>query len=218
MYNFMEYEMSKEKLRVKKLHLFENEYRSKGYKLIAGVDEVGRGPLAGPVVAAACVLPENFFIEGINDSKKVTEENRLRIFNELTNHPDVYYSISVVDAIVIDQINIHQASLLAMKKAFQGLNITPDFLLFDGRQHPMTAIPCTAIIGGDSKSISIAAASIIAKCTRDKIMDEFHEQYPEYGFLSHKGYATEKHRKALMNHGPCAIHRRSFEPVKVLFT
>lgn len=207
---------NKERYRITKLHKIEKDLRTQGYKHIAGIDEVGRGPLAGPVVAAACILPEKLFIKGINDSKKITQEVRERIYDTLTSHIDVIYSIAIVEAKIIDQINIHQASLLAMKQAIQKLIVQPEFLLFDGAQHPLMSIPFAAIPKGDALCVSIAAASIIAKVTRDRIMDDYHKKYPHYGFHLHKGYGTEKHRKALIEHGPCDIHRRSFDPVKVL--
>ncbi|NGX56979.1 MAG: Ribonuclease HII [Candidatus Anoxychlamydiales bacterium] len=207
----------KERNRIKKLHKIEKEIRALGHNVIAGVDEVGIGPLAGPVVSCACILPKSLYIDGINDSKKIPEEKRLKIYEELINHKDVIYSISIIDVNIIDQINIHQASLLAMKKAVLGLSINPEFLLFDGRKHPVVSTPFKAIIGGDALSISIAAASIIAKVTRDRIMQEYHDKFPMYDFLSHKGYGTSKHRKALIEHGPCEIHRKSFGPVKMLF-
>ncbi len=209
---------NKERYRINKLRAYEKDLKIQGYRLIAGIDEVGRGPLAGPVVAAACILPERFLIKGINDSKKVSEGSREEIFEKLVNNEDVIYSVSIIDHKVIDQINIFQASLLAMKKAIMKLKIKPDFLLFDGKQHPVIAIPSEAIIGGDASCISISAASIIAKVTRDRLMSEYHEKFPKYGFDSHKGYATKKHRKALIDHGPCDIHRKSFDPVKVLFS
>jgi ribonuclease HII len=206
----------KEKIRIKKLHKIEKEIRSEGYDIIAGVDEVGIGPLAGPVVACACILPKTLFIDGINDSKKIPKEKREEIYNKLINNKDVIYATSEVGVKVIDQINIHQAALLAMKQAINALSVKPEFLLFDGRKHPLLSTPLRAIVKGDTLSISIAAASIIAKVTRDKIMHEYHEKYPLYDFLSHKGYGTLKHRKALINHGPCEIHRRSFKLIKMI--
>ncbi|MFA6119083.1 MAG: ribonuclease HII [Parachlamydiales bacterium] len=207
---------SKERYRISKLHECEKQLREKGYKIIAGVDEVGRGPLAGPVVAAACILPEKFYVKGINDSKKTTEETRIRIYNNLINNPEVVFALGIVEVKIIDQINIYQASLLAMKQAIQCLKLKPDYLLFDGKQYPFTSIPSEAVIDGDALCISVSAASIIAKVTRDKIMDDYHEKYPLYGFNSHKGYGTELHRKALLEHGPCEIHRKSFDPVRIL--
>jgi ribonuclease HII len=206
----------KEKKRIKKLHKIEKEIRLQGYDIIAGVDEVGIGPLAGPVVACACILPKDLYIEGINDSKKIPEEKRKVIYEKLINNQDVIYSTAIIDVNVIDQINIHQAALLAMKQAVNSLEIKPKFILFDGKKHPLVSIPLRSIIGGDAKCVSIAAASIIAKVTRDKIMHEYHEKYPLYDFLSHKGYGTLKHRKALINHGPCEIHRKSFKLIKMI--
>jgi ribonuclease HII len=207
---------NKERYRIVKLHKIEKDLRDKGYKNIAGIDEVGRGPLAGPVVAAACILPEKLYIKGINDSKKISQEVRERIYDRLISNIDVIYSIAIVEAKIIDQINIFQASLLAMKQAVQKLIIQPDFLLFDGAQHPLMSIPYMAMPKGDALCISVAAASIIAKVTRDRIMNDYHKKYPFYGFNLHKGYATERHRKALIENGPCDIHRKSFDPVKIL--
>lgn len=207
---------SKERYRISKLHKIESDLRTQGYKNIAGVDEVGRGPLAGPVVAAACILPDKFFIKGINDSKKIAEEVRERIYDKLITHKDVLYSIGIIESSIIDQINIFQASLLAMKQAVQKLIIQPDYILFDGPQHPLMSIPFSAITKGDALCVSVAAASIIAKVTRDRIMNDYHKKYPVYGFDEHKGYGTEKHRKALIENGPSPIHRKSFDPVKIL--
>ena len=206
----------KERHRINKLKVFEKELNLQGFFKICGVDEAGRGPLAGPVVAAAIILPKKINLKRVDDSKKVSEKNRLDIFKRLTEHENVIYNVSIIDHTIIDKINIHQASLLAMKKAVMGLKILPEYLLFDGRIHPLMTIPSKAIINGDCKSVSIAAASIIAKVTRDNIMNEYHQMYPNYGFNLHKGYGTEMHRKALLEFGLCAIHRRSFEPVKIL--
>ncbi|NGX40971.1 MAG: Ribonuclease HII [Candidatus Anoxychlamydiales bacterium] len=207
---------NKERYRINKLRFYEKELKMKGYKYIAGVDEVGIGPLAGPVVAAACILPERLIIKGVDDSKKLTEEVRVRIYDELVNNKAVVYSLGIVEVKIIDQINIHQASLLAMKQAILNLKIKPDYLLFDGRKHPIIPIESEAIIKGDSLCMSISCASIIAKVTRDRIMGDYHQKYPLYGFNLHKGYGTEKHRKALIEHGPSEIHRKSYDPVKIL--
>ena len=206
----------KERYRINKLRKIEKDLNSQGYNCIAGVDEVGIGPLAGPVVAAACILPKRYLIKGVNDSKKISSDIRLRIYNELTSNKDVIYSIGIVEVKIIDQINIHQASLLAMKQAIQNLKIKPDYLLFDGRTHPILPIPSKAIVKGDSLCVSISCASIIAKVTRDKIMIDYHQKYPVYGFNLHKGYATLNHRKSLIEHGPSPIHRKSYDPVKIL--
>ena len=203
-----------EKNRLDKMSCFENDLKKKGYKLIAGVDEAGRGPLAGPVVAAACILKEGFFLEGLNDSKKLTPKKRKEIFNKLITSSNVICSVGIVDANKIDEINILKATFLAMKKAVHSLEIKPDFLLVDGNALPSIAIESKAIVKGDSKSISIAAASIIAKQTRDDMMEMFHNSFPEYDFLKHKGYGTKKHLEAINTYGPSSIHRKSFEPIK----
>ncbi|NGX28510.1 MAG: Ribonuclease HII, partial [Candidatus Anoxychlamydiales bacterium] len=204
---------TKERYRINKLRKIEKDLKDQGYKCIAGVDEVGIGPLAGPVVAAACILPDRFLIKGVNDSKKVSPDVRERIYNELTSNKDVIFSIGIVEVKIIDQINIHQASLLAMKQAIQNLKTKPDYLLFDGRKHPILPIPSQAIVKGDALCVSISCASIIAKVTRDRIMQDYHQKYPLYGFDLHKGYATHKHRKSLIEHGPSPIHRKSYDPV-----
>ena len=193
---------------------FEEEAFSKGYKSVAGVDEAGRGPLAGPVVAAACILPRGLIIDGIDDSKKLTPKKREELFYLLISHPEVEFATSVIDSEVIDKINILQASLQAMAEAVSLLPFDPDFLLVDGNQSPPTGIPTATIIKGDSLSKSIGAASIIAKCMRDQIMIDYHEEWPQYGFDQHKGYGTKVHLEALEKHGPCPIHRFSFAPLK----
>jgi len=208
---------SRDLYRIKKLREAERELKNIGYSYIAGVDEVGRGPLAGPVVACACILPDKFSIAKINDSKKLTVEERERIYLKLIYNENVIYSVSEVSHEIIDLINIHQASLLAMKKAIEALKTKHEFLLFDGRSNPVTDTPFQAIVGGDRICISICAASIIAEVHRDKLMDEYHKKYPIYGFNKHKGYGTFKHKKALIENGPCLIHRKSFEPIKSLF-
>ncbi len=200
--------------RLKKMSLFEERLKKRGYFSIAGVDEAGRGPLAGPVVACACILPEGALIEHVNDSKKLTKSKREVLFNKLTTNKDVYYGIGIVDQKRIDEINIFQASLEAMLIAINNLPKKADFLLFDGKFSPTVSIPSQAIVKGDSLSISIASASIIAKYTRDAIMEEYHTKYPEYGFSSHKGYGTKKHLEAIEKHGPCEIHRKTFDPIK----
>lgn len=187
---------------------------SEGYQIIAGVDEAGRGPLAGPVVAAACILSRGLIIEGVDDSKKLTAEKRKELYKILTEHPEVEFAVGIVHHHRIDAINILQASLEAMSIAVQNLTVSPDFLLIDGNQLPPTTIASKAVIKGDSLSQSIAAASIIAKFTRDTIMVEMHEKWPEYGFNQHFGYATQQHLEAITKHGPCPIHRTSFEPIK----
>jgi len=195
---------------------FEESAYNTGRRLIAGVDEAGRGPLAGPVVAAACILPRGLQIEGIDDSKKLNPEKREELYHVLTTHPDIHYGIGVLESVVIDKINILQATLRAMALAVNVLDFEPDYLLIDGNHLPPTHIAAKAVIKGDSRSLSIGAASIIAKHHRDILMKQFHEQYPHYGFDRHKGYGTKGHVEALRAYGPCPIHRTSFEPVRSL--
>ncbi len=199
---------------ISKMSVFEKHFRSKGYVRIAGADEAGRGPLAGPVVAAVCLLPPNFRIWNIDDSKVLKEVMREKIYKKLIQHPKVVFGVGIVDSKEIDKRNILQASLFAMQKALETLPIRPDFLLVDGNRLPNIKIPGQAIIQGDSLSISIASASIIAKCTRDRIMKDAHIAYPEYFFQEHKGYATKKHLQMLRLYGPSPIHRFSYEPVR----
>lgn len=198
----------------KKLLTFESRAFGKGFKFIAGVDEAGRGPLAGPVVAAACIIAEKVFFKGINDSKLLSKKKREALFKVLSAHGDVCYAVGIVDHLKIDQLNIYQATKVAMKMALEGLKIQPDYLLVDAIYLDYNAIPCENIIKGDRLSQSIAASSILAKQTRDALMIEYHHQYPEYGFDQHKGYGTAKHLEAIEKFGPCPIHRRSFAPIR----
>ena len=181
--------------------------------LIAGVDEVGRGPLAGPVVAAAVILPSSSEIYGLRDSKVVPLEEREALYCEIQEEA-LAIEVAIVEPVQIDQLNILEASLLAMRLCVQALTVKPHLVIVDGNKKPGTGLPELAIIKGDGLSASIMAASIIAKITRDQIMREAHEQYPMYGFDEHKGYSVEKHLEALRKHGPCPLHRRSFEPVR----
>ena len=189
-----------------------------GYQVIAGVDEAGRGPLAGPVVAAACVFSRGLVIEGIDDSKKLTPKEREELYQVLVSHPEIDFAIGIVEHSQIDAINILQASLEAMAIAVKNLALEPDFLLVDGNQRPPTEIALKTVIKGDSLSQSIAAASILAKHSRDQMMLQFHQEWPQYGFDKHKGYATRTHLQAIQEHGPCPIHRKSFEPIKSLLS
>jgi ribonuclease HII len=198
-----------ERKRLQRLTLFEEEARCEGFCHIAGVDEAGRGPLAGPVVAASCIIPQNLYFPGIDDSKKLTPKKRAELFKDLTFHPDVIYGVATVSHEEIDRINILQATIVAMLQAVAQLSITPDLLLVDGMKLP-SPIPSKKIVKGDSLSQSIAAASIIAKETRDRLMEEYDRLWPEYGFKDHKGYGTERHREAIKKYGPCKIHRMSF--------
>jgi ribonuclease HII len=195
--------------RLRQLTLFEEEGRQAGFRSIAGVDEAGRGPLAGPVVAASCIIPQNLFFPGINDSKKLPPKKRGELFQELTSHPEVVYGVGIISHEEIDEINILQATIKAMLQAVGELSVAPDLLLVDGMKLP-ASIPVKKIIKGDALSQSIAAASIIAKETRDRLMEEYDRQWPEYGFKDHKGYGTQKHREAIKKYGPCKIHRMSF--------
>ncbi len=192
---------------------FEDFFKKKGYALIAGVDEAGRGPLAGPVVAAACILPSSLSIEGIHDSKKLTPKERQRLYFLFAGHPKIYFGVGIVDQKRIDQINILQASLEAMGIAVNKLLMPPHFLLVDGQYLPNTKIPGEALIRGDSRSLSIASASIIAKYIRDQLMLSYHFKWPYYGFDRHKGYGTKSHLLALKKYGASPIHRLSFKPV-----
>lgn len=199
-----------ETLRLKKLMLIEEQIRTLGYQSIAGVDEAGRGPLAGPVVAAACILPQGYQLRGIDDSKRLTAEQRFALYQELIKVPFIGYGIGVVEALEIDQLNILQASLKAMSLAIQRLPDRPDFILVDGNFLPLTGIPGEAVVDGDALSQAIAAASILAKVTRDQIMIGYDQLYPGYFFSKNKGYGTKDHLEALMRHGPSPIHRKSF--------
>ncbi len=195
---------------------YENELRGKGYTLIAGVDEAGRGPLAGPVVAAAVILPEGRKVAGINDSKKLSAGARERLAAEIKSVA-VDWSVGLATVSEITWLNIHSATLLAMRRAVQALSSAPHCLLVDGRfSIPGLAFVQYAITGGDGRSASIAAASILAKVTRDHLMRLFHHLYPDYGFASHKGYATAQHLEKLSLFGPCPLHRPGFYPVRNL--
>ncbi len=192
---------------------YENEARNNGFSIIAGVDEAGRGPLAGPVVSAAVILPSNFNAPGLTDSKKLTAASRAFYYDQIYTDADTV-GIGIVDSGEIDRINILQASLLSMFFAVTNLKPTPDFLLIDGKFKIMGDCLQKTIIKGDTLSISIAAASVIAKVTRDRLMEKYHLEYPDYGFRNHKGYPTKAHREAIRNFGCCPIHRRSFKGVK----
>jgi ribonuclease HII len=200
--------------RIDRLRLFERRAHGKGYRQIAGIDEAGRGPLAGPVVAAACIVPEHVYLEGVDDSKRLTPNKRQKLYKKIQETPSIIYGIGMVDVLLIDQINILRATLRAMMLAVANLKNRPDYLLIDGSQLPETDIPAESIIEGDSRSVSIATASILAKCTRDALMVQLHDTWPQYGFDQHKGYGTPDHLEAIRKHGPCPIHRMTFEPLK----
>ncbi len=207
-------EKRKETLRLKRLCHIEQEVRAQGFETIAGIDEAGRGPLAGPVVAAACILPEGYILRGIDDSKKLTEQERLRLYRELIENKGVDSGVGVVEAAEIDRLNIHNATLEAMQRAVSRLRVQPSFLLVDGVHIPPGDIPAAPVVGGDREVQAIAAASIFAKVTRDHIMEGYHELYPEYGFKDHKGYGTKQHLEAIDSKGPTPIHRMSFGRLK----
>ncbi len=192
---------------------YEKKLRTIGAVRIAGVDEAGRGALAGPVVAAAVVLPEKFRHRRLNDSKQLAPELREEIYCELSNDPQISWAIGIIDSIEIDRINILRATHSAMRVAIAALSIPPDHVLIDGLPVIPFPFPQTAVIEGDCLSLSIAAASVIAKVTRDRMMRDFCARFPDYCFGQHKGYTTELHLLKLHEFGPCPIHRRSFEPV-----
>jgi len=191
----------------------ENALRKTGIRTIAGIDEAGRGPLAGPVVAAAVILPDGFRYALVDDSKKLTAGLREEIYEALTGRADVCWAVAVVEHVEIDRINILRASHEAMRRAVEALAMQPDHALIDGRPVRPFPVAHTAIVKGDALSKSVAAASILAKVTRDRIMIQLDAEYPSYGFAQHKGYATELHIERLKTHGPCPIHRRTFLPV-----
>ncbi len=198
---------------------FEHKTQRFGYQYIAGIDEAGRGPLAGPVVSAAVILPDSFNCPGVTDSKKLSEKKREALFPEI-NAQALAVGIGMASHQEIDQINILQASLLSMKRAVQNLTLypdylVPDYLLIDGKFTIDMEPPQQAIVKGDSKSISIAAASIIAKVTRDRFMATLHKTYPQYNFIQHKGYPTKAHKQAIIEYGPCPVHRKTFNGVIV---
>ncbi len=191
---------------------YERKLWRSGVEAVAGVDEAGVGPMAGPVVAAAVMFPAEVFISGVNDSKKLSEDQRERLFTPVTEQA-LSFGVGVADPEEIDRLNIYWATMLAIRRAVGAMEQQPEHVLVDGRNVPELALPQTRIVGGDRKSFCIAAASIIAKVTRDRMMAEFDEVFPEYGFASHKGYCTSEHLKRLEKFGPCSIHRKSFAPV-----
>jgi len=200
--------------RKKKMLRYERMARRKGFKFIAGIDEAGRGPLAGPVVAASVLIGKNIFNERIDDSKRLSPLKRQKAFFEILRNCLV--SVGIADHEEIDRVNILNATHRAMERAVSGLGVAPDCLLIDGNIRLNTPFYQKGIIRGDSKSISIAAASIVAKVVRDALMLRLDKIYPQYDFRRHKGYGTKKHVSALKNFGPCPIHRKSFGPVKML--
>lgn len=191
---------------------YENNLYNEGVTLIAGVDEVGRGPLIGPVVACACILPVNFYHKDIKDSKKLSEKKREEMYKIIKENA-ISIGLGIVSEKVIDEVNIYEATKIAMKEAIKNLNITPEHVLIDAMKLELN-VPSTSIIKGDAKSESIAAASIIAKVTRDHMLDEMDKEYPMYDLKNNKGYGTKKHLEALQTYGPCKYHRVSYSPVR----
>lgn len=198
-----------ERRRLDNLRLYEKEARRNGFSMIAGVDEAGRGPLAGPVVAAAVILPEQADIYGIDDSKKLSPDKREELYTEIKERA-LFWSVGISGVEEIDSLNILRASLMAMQRAVLGLAARPEYILVDAVKIPGLDIPQLPIVKGDGKSISIAAASIIAKVTRDRLMEDYDRQFPDYGFIRHKGYGTADHLEAIRKYGRCPLHRKSF--------
>lgn len=201
--------------RLESMRLLEIPLRGR-YAHLAGVDEAGRGPLAGPVVAAACIIPSDVWIEGIDDSKKLKPARRAELYQVIIDHPRISWAIATVTVTEIDALNIHRASLKAMSKAVEALTLAPDYLFIDGNAMPETTIPGEAIVDGDACVYLIAAASILAKEFRDREMARLDNEWPGYGFAQHKGYPTQAHLQALKSKGPSPCHRRSFGPVRDL--
>jgi ribonuclease HII len=200
----------KEEQRLIKLKEIEKDLYQKGFKNICGIDEAGRGPLAGPVVVAGVIMPKDSMIEGVNDSKKVTEKRREKLY-DLIIEEAISYSISIIGQDIIDDINILNATKMGVTEVVDKLELKPDLIVIDALNHINTRqIPYESIIKGDAKCYNIAAASILAKVTRDRIMRQWDEVYPQYGFTSHKGYGTAKHIQAIKEYGLCPIHRRTF--------
>jgi ribonuclease HII len=200
----------KEEERLKELKKDEEKLHLDGVELIAGIDEAGRGPLAGPVVVGIAIMPKDSMIEGVNDSKKVSEKKREKLYDQITQEA-IAWNVGMADQNEIDEINILNATKLALTRAIEGLKIKPDLILVDALTNIDTkGIPYKSIIKGDAKEYSIAAASILAKVTRDRMMREYDEIYPQYGFSGHKGYGTAKHIAAIKEYGPCTLHRKTF--------
>lgn len=188
---------------------YENQAKINGYNSVCGIDEAGRGPIAGPVCAAAVILPQNMIIDGANDSKKLSEKKREELFDVIICKA-MSYSIAFSTVEEIEKYNILNATMLAMQRAVAGLDISADFAMIDGNKIPQLNIPAEYIIKGDAQSMSIACASILAKVSRDRLCYEYAKKYPQYGFEKHKGYGTKLHREKLIEFGPCEIHRKSF--------
>jgi ribonuclease HII len=199
-----------ERKRLQKLSLHERRGWKQGFRRIVGVDEAGRGPLAGPVVAAACALPKGWRLEGVDDSKRLTPDQRDHLYAQIVSDPTVRWATATIDHLRIDAINILRATHEAMAQAIDQIDPAPDLLLVDGLGYKHASIPVWSVVKGDSLVLAIAVASILAKVTRDRLMLAYDTLWPHYGFAQHKGYGTEAHRRALLQHGPCPIHRRTF--------
>lgn len=200
----------KELLRLQEIRKIEEDIYSQGTEYICGIDEAGRGPLAGPVVVASVIMPKDSMIEGVNDSKKISEKKRERLYDEIIENA-ISYSVGIVDQKEIDRVNILNATKAGLTECIKGLKVKPEIILVDALTGIDTCgIPYHSIVKGDAKSYSIAAASIIAKVTRDRIMRQWHDVYPEYNFIQHKGYGTAAHIAAIKEHGLCPLHRLSF--------
>lgn len=216
--NTIESKLEREQERVRRLYQYEDEYRAKGFRLIAGVDEVGRGSLVGSLIVAAVILPPDIFLDHLNDSKQITARRREILYYEII---DKALAVSTVQSTIeeIDRFNVYQATLKAMLRAVRTLPLKPDFVLTDAMKvYFGEDIGTLPIVKGDAKSASIAAASIIAKVTRDRMADEWHEIYPQYDFKHNRGYGTKKHLEAIKKYGATPIHRRSYEPVKSMYS
>lgn len=211
-YNRVAEQYQKEKKRLQELYRFEADGYRIGYKHIAGTDEAGRGPVAGPVTISAVILPAYWQCEGLNDSKKLSASRRVELFDKIRRDA-ISYAIVHVSPVEIDEMNIYQAVQYGMMSAIKQLSTQPDYVLTDAMPLPME-IPVKSLVRGDALSASIAAASILAKVSRDKLMEVYAQEYPEYGFEVHKGYLTELHRENIKKYGPSPIHRRTFEPIK----
>jgi len=196
--------------------LYEDELVARGFAKVAGVDEAGRGPLAGPVAAAAVILPRSFLCPLLDDSKKLSKKKRDSLYEEITGNPEIIWAVAMVEADEIDRINILRATHRAMGLALEALKVKPDIALIDGLPVKGLSLPHEALVKGDGLSLSIAAASVIAKVTRDRIMERIAAEFPLYGFERHQGYGTREHLEAIKNHGPCRFHRRSFQPISQL--
>lgn len=202
-----------ERARLSTMYVYERAAIAAGHTFVAGVDEAGRGPLAGPVAVAAVILPQERYLAHLNDSKKLSHTVREELFTQITEQA-ISYHISLIDVETIDRINILQATRMGMYEAIASLSPVPQEVLIDAVELPNLSIPSQSIIKGDAKSASIAAASILAKVTRDRLMEAYDERYPNYGFAKHKGYGTREHIEAIQRYGICSLHRKSFEPIR----